>query len=306
MTIICDVIIPCYKSNHELLINAIQSVLQDRRSDQFLITLVIDCDQCDYTFVTDRFPQINIIYNETNLGTRISAQRAIDHTTAPFFIMVDHDDEITKDAISDMIMLADGYDVVKPKIDIQHRVRFYRKGRYYHYIHDCGVLYRRSTLLDHNIRYRRDVKIFDNFPLWLQYNLYGRVRYVDFVSYKWNYVEDSVSTKIWSSVELCDMLETLVDEVNEIFDDCNVHTSRASLIEAVTIFYLYSLIIESQLTNDDRMCKMFARYIVRHKRAFNNLRMNTFKRLYNDIVMPFNLDASIVEMMRFYKRGLTL
>ena len=306
MTIICDVIIPCYKSNHELLINAIQSVLQDRQSDQFLITLVIDCDQCDYTFVTDRFPQINIIYNETNLGTRISAQRAIDLTTAPFFVMVDHDDEITKDAISDMIMLADGYDVVKPKIDIQHRVRFYRKGRYYHYIHDCGVLYRRSTAVEHDIRYRRDVKIFDNYPLWIQYNLYGRVRYVNFVSYVWNYVEDSVSTKMWSKVELCDMLETLIAEINEVFDRCNIHSNRARLIEAVTVFYLYSLIIEGQLTNDDRMCKLFAQYITKHKHAFNQLKINIFRRLYNDIVMPYDLDTSISNMMQFYKKGMML
>lgn len=151
-----DVIIPAYNA-HEVIENALYSISTQSITNLLNVYLVDDCSDKNYNKIVKKFSKLlNIVELKTphNVGPGGARQYGIDNSNGEYIVFIDADDifndccsiEKLYNAISNI-----GCNFVSSNFNVEEEDCFIQKRDFSTWMH--GKIYRRSFLIQHNIRF---------------------------------------------------------------------------------------------------------------------------------------------------------
>lgn len=198
-----SIIIPCYKAQDTIL-RTLCSICEQEIVEDFEVILVNDADEEGYQKFVDMFsPYYNLreIKREVNGGPGDSRQTGIEAATQPLITFIDADDTFSgRFALKTLRnqMLSD------PSIVCVFS-RFLEDQKVSYLVHQeenpwmFGKLYRKDYLINHNIRFPINSRSNEDGAFNTLCKLYSseseKIKYIQDISYYWNYREDSITRK---------------------------------------------------------------------------------------------------------------
>ena len=151
-----DIIVPVYNSR-DVLINALSSICFQNIKDQLNVIIVDDCSSCDYDDYIDfysKFISIKLIKLDKNVGPGCARNVGIENSTSKYIIFLDSDD-IFFDSISVQKLLGsieyfDADLAIGTLLEEKTNGYIPYKGSESWVL---GKIYKRSFLIDNNIRF---------------------------------------------------------------------------------------------------------------------------------------------------------
>lgn len=198
-----SIIIPCYKAQDTIL-RTLCSIAEQEIVEDFEVILVNDADEEGYQKFVDMFsPYYNLreIKREVNGGPGDSRQTGIEAATQPLITFIDADDTFSgRFALKTLRnqMLSD------PSIVCVFS-RFLEDQKVSYLVHQeenpwmFGKLYKKDYLINHNIRFPINSRSNEDGAFNTLCKLYSseseKIKYIQDISYYWNYREDSITRK---------------------------------------------------------------------------------------------------------------
>lgn len=198
-----SIIIPCYKAQDTIL-RTLCSIAEQEIVEDFEVILVNDADEEGYQKFVDMFsPYYNLreIKREVNGGPGDSRQTGIEAATQPLITFIDADDTFSgRFALKTLRnqMLSD------PSIVCVFS-RFLEDQKVSYLVHQeenpwmFGKLYRKDYLTNHNIKFPINSRSNEDGAFNTLCKLYSseseKIKYIQDISYYWNYREDSITRK---------------------------------------------------------------------------------------------------------------
>lgn len=198
-----SIIIPCYKAQDTIL-RTLCSICEQEIVEDFEVILVNDADEEGYQKFVDMFsPYYNLreIKREVNGGPGDSRQTGIEAATQPLITFIDADDTFSgRFALKTLRnqMLSD------PSIVCVFS-RFLEDQKVSYLVHQeenpwmFGKLYRKDYLINHNIKFPINSRSNEDGAFNTLCKLYSseseKIKYIQDISYYWNYREDSITRK---------------------------------------------------------------------------------------------------------------
>lgn len=198
-----SIIIPCYKAQDTIL-RTLCSICEQEIVEDFEVILVNDADEEGYQKFVDMFsPYYNLreIKREVNGGPGDSRQTGIEAATQPLITFIDADDTFSgRFALKTLRnqMLSD------PSIVCVFS-RFLEDQKVSYLVHQeenpwmFGKLYKKDYLINHNIKFPINSRSNEDGAFNTLCKLYSseseKIKYIQDISYYWNYREDSITRK---------------------------------------------------------------------------------------------------------------
>lgn len=149
-----DIIVPTYK-NKQSLRNTLSSINQALLSN-FIITVVDDCSNIDYTDIKMQFPFVTLYILQKNVGPGMARQFGIEHTQSSYILFIDTGDIfISQQSQQEIITIINQHPEVQifswaHKCENTGLISQDRHNRLH------GRIYKRSFLQKHNIKFSQE------------------------------------------------------------------------------------------------------------------------------------------------------
>lgn len=202
-----SVLMPVYKTPEPYLREAIESILQQTYTD-FEFLILDDCPEDNRKDIVLSYHDKRIKYamNEKNLGISESRNKLIDMAKGEYLAVFDHDDISLPERLEKEVKYLDEH----PEIGVLScQIQCHPQGNISkQFIEDrdiklalitqCAVnhpaaMLRKSVLIDHNIRYRKECTPAEDYALWCSLVPYTQFHNLPEVLFKWRKHQSNTS-----------------------------------------------------------------------------------------------------------------
>lgn len=293
-------IIPIYNTKREYLSRAINSIIIQKNVNFNEIGIIIVDDNSTRIHYDERwfkrnFPKLDItyIYNSVNSGPGISRQKGIDISNSEYVAFLDSDDELYGNNCLEKIVfclkkekknrLYTSYiEEIKTNNGIEYIKHDYRSQCLH------GLYVKTSFLKEYNIRFSDSLRYYeDTYFINILMTILGNDGYLDIVSYKWNYIDNSMVRSIKTKYNnLDEKIKSIIDSHN--FLRSNDLDNDDSILN--DILYLYVVLTSNVYDfpeykeKKEMHLKIFFNWIKKYKEIISKIVNNDFTNYINQIV----------------------
>ncbi len=306
MGIKVSIIIPYYQ-NHNLLLNCVNSIIQQSVNKKAYEIIIINDNP---NLRLDRniflFKNLIIINNNSNLGPGLSRNKGINKSKGKYILFVDSDDLVKSDYLKKIFNYIDKYDFDILTFNSKYNKKLIDNEKYFILKKfltakiDTSVIYsifKKSLILKNKIYFKAGVHE-DIYFLFLTYKKSNKIKFLKSSFYKKNNINNSIINKI-SKARIKDYFEayndiTLICKKDPFFK--NKYTLN-KYINTGQNGYFYDIINEIiRLENNIAIINQLIKHAIDlSKDQFNltNQLIVSKKNMFNKFFFKIYLDKSI-------------
>ena len=188
------VIIPAYNA-HDTIVKTLSSIKLQTISDLVTVYIVDDCSKKGYKKEIDFFKNdLKIVELRTpyNMGPGKARQFALDNTNGTYVMFIDADDQLYNAYVLNLLY----YEIDTNELDAVNSSEILSNGEILKLNNSLhGKLYRRSFLIENNIRFSNTRYSEDNSFTKIVFNVSNRTKFIDIISYVYFINENSITNK---------------------------------------------------------------------------------------------------------------